>query len=97
MPFAELPFPLGAACIIASLLYLAALAIALIRVVKGPTSFDRIVALDLIGALCLGVIVLFAILFGQQMFIDAAFVIALVGFLGTVAFARFLEQKGGDQ
>lgn len=97
MPFAEMPFPLGISLILASIFYVVALVLALVRVVRGPTAFDRIVALDLIAALCLGVIVLFAIHFDQPVFVDAALIIALVGFLGTVAFSRFLERDGGGQ
>ncbi|MGE9290175.1 MAG: monovalent cation/H+ antiporter complex subunit F [Puniceicoccales bacterium] len=97
MPFGDFPFPLGIAMVLAAIFYVAALVLALIRVIRGPTAFDRIVALDLIAALCLGVIVLFAIHFDQQVFVDAAFIIALVGFLGTVAFSRFLERDGGDR
>ncbi|WPJ95275.1 monovalent cation/H+ antiporter complex subunit F [Coraliomargarita algicola] len=96
MYFEELGMPLAPASLIASILLVAALALALLRIVKGPTPFDRVVALDLIGGICLCIIVLFAIHFDQQVLLDAAFVIAIVSFIGTVAFARYLG-KGGDQ
>lgn len=86
----ELDPPLAIAFSIASLLLLAALGLALRRAIVGPTPFDRVVALDLIGGLCLCLIVLFAIVFGQGVLLDSAFAIALVSFLGTVAFARYL-------
>lgn len=81
--------------LVAALLLLAALVFALIRVVRGPTPFDRVVALDLIGGICLCFIIFFAIQFDQQVLLDAAFVIALVSFIGTVAFARYLGR--GEQ
>lgn len=80
---------------IASVLLLAALGLALRRVIKGPTPFDRVVALDLIGGLCLCLIVMFAIFFEQGVLLDAAFAISLVSFLGTVAFARYLGREEG--
>ncbi len=88
--------PVALATLIGSVLLVAALAMALIRIVRGPTSFDRVVALDLIGGICLCVIVMFAIHFDQQVLLDAAFVIALVSFIGTVAFARYLGKGGGE-
>lgn len=96
MYFEELGLPLALASLTASILLVAALALALLRIIKGPTAFDRVVALDLIGGICLCIIVMFAINFDQQVLLDAAFVIALVSFIGTVAFARYLG-KGGDQ
>jgi len=82
--------PLAVANLIGSLLLLAALGLALVRIFRGPTAFDRVVALDLIGGICLCVIVFFAIHFDQPVLLDAAFAIALVSFLATVAFARYL-------
>lgn len=64
--------------------------LAFFRFLKGPTPFDRVVALDLIGGICLCMIVLFAIAFDQQVLLDAAAAIAFVSFIGTVAFARYL-------
>ena len=87
--------PLAFGSLIASLFLVAAFALALVRIVKGPTAFDRVVALDLIGGICLCVIVTFAVHFDQEVLLDAAFVIALVSFLGTVAFARYLGKGGG--
>jgi multicomponent Na+:H+ antiporter subunit F len=86
---------LGFGSLIASLFLLVALAFALARIIKGPTAFDRVLALDLVGGLCLSVIVMFAIYFKQEALLDAAFAIAIVSFLATVAFARYLG--GGEE
>ena len=69
-----------------------ALLFAFIRIVKGPTLPDRIVAMDLFGVLVVGVIVVLAGRSGVRATLDAAIVIALVGFLGTVAYATYVER-----
>jgi multicomponent Na+:H+ antiporter subunit F len=69
-----------------------ALLIALIRLVKGPTLPDRIVAMDLIGVLVVGLIVVLAASTGVRETLDAAIVIALIGFVATVAYATYVER-----
>jgi multicomponent Na+:H+ antiporter subunit F len=69
-----------------------ALLIAFIRLVKGPTLPDRIVAIDLFGVLVVGLIVVLAGWSGVRATLDAAIVIALVGFLGTIAYATYVER-----
>ena len=69
-----------------------ALLIAFIRIVKGPTLPDRIVAMDLFGMLVVGLIVVLAGWSGVPATLDAAIVIALIGFLGTVAYATYVER-----
>ena len=69
-----------------------ALIVAFIRLVKGPTLPDRIVAMDLIGVLVVGLIVVLAGRSGVRATLDAAIVIALVGFLGTIAYATYVER-----
>lgn len=69
-----------------------ALLLAVVRIVKGPTLPDRIVAMDMIGVLVVGVIVVLAASTRVQATLDAAVVIALVGFLGTVAYATYVER-----
>jgi len=69
-----------------------ALIVSFIRLVKGPTLPDRVVAMDLIGVLVVGLIVVLAGRSGVQATLDAAIVIALVGFLGTIAYATYVER-----
>ena len=76
------------------ILLLVSMVIAFVRLVRGPSLPDRIVALDLLTLLAVGVIALFAIREDQPVFLDAAIALALVAFLGTVAYARFLERRG---
>ena len=69
-----------------------ALLVSFIRLVKGPTLPDRIVAMDLFGVLVVGLIVVLAGWSGVRETLDAAIVIALVGFLSTVAYATYVER-----
>jgi multicomponent Na+:H+ antiporter subunit F len=69
-----------------------ALLVAFVRVVIGPTLPDRIVAMDLLGMLVVGLIVVLAGWSGVRATLDAAFVIALIGFLGTIAYATYVER-----
>ena len=69
-----------------------ALLIAFVRLVKGPTLPDRVVAMDLIGVLVVGLIVVLGASTGVRATLDAAIVIALIGFLGTVAYATYIER-----
>lgn len=70
-----------------------AMLISVIRLVRGPSLPDRVVALDLIGVLVVGMIILYDVTTRMQVFLDAAIVLALVGFAGTVAFAKYLERR----
>jgi multicomponent Na+:H+ antiporter subunit F len=69
-----------------------ALFIAFIRLMKGPTLPDRIVAMDLFGVLVVGLIVVLAGSSGVRATLDAAIVIALIGFVATVAYATYVER-----
>lgn len=71
--------------------------LAFVRLVRGPTLPDRVVALDLMGVLAVGMITAYAVATNQPVLLDPVTVLALVGFLGTVAFARYLERRGRDE
>jgi multicomponent Na+:H+ antiporter subunit F len=64
--------------------------LALVRLIKGPDSADRIVALDLVSVLIVAILAAYSIFSGETSFLDVAISYALVAFLGTVALARFL-------
>jgi len=69
------------------------LALAFVRLVRGPDLPDRVVALDLMTALVMGMIAAYGIGAGQPVFLDVAIVLALVSFVATVAFAAYLERS----
>lgn len=77
---------------IAAVLLLAAMICAGIRIVRGPTGPDRVVALDLLGVLGVAGAGMAVIVSGSTAFIDIALGVALVGFLAAVAFAGFIER-----
>ena len=69
-----------------------ALALAVVRLVRGPTLPDRIVAMVLIGVLVIALIVVLAASTGVRATLDAAIVIALIGFVGTIAYATYVQR-----
>jgi multicomponent Na+:H+ antiporter subunit F len=74
-----------------------AMLLAFIRLARGPSLPDRVVALDLITVQIAAMMAVDTIATGQSVFLDAAIVLALISFLGTVAFARYLERRGHDE
>lgn len=72
-----------------------AMTLAFVRLVRGPTLPDRVIALDLIGTLGMGMIAAYAIARNLPVLLDVAIVLALLSFLGTIAFARYLERRVG--
>lgn len=75
------------------IMVMVAVALGFIRLIKGPSLADRVVALDLMTVLIVAFCGLYALLSEVQAFLDVAIVLALIGFLATVAFARFIERK----
>jgi multicomponent Na+:H+ antiporter subunit F len=71
-----------------------AAALTFVRLAKGPTLPDRVIAIDLIGVLLVCMLVVVAGLTAQQAFLDVAVVVALISFVGTVAYARYIEREG---
>ncbi|GAA5496598.1 multicomponent Na+:H+ antiporter subunit F [Rubritalea squalenifaciens DSM 18772] len=63
------------------------------RMWLGPTVMDRVVALDLLAALIMGQCVIHTMETGFMSYLDIATAIAIISFLATVAFARYLENK----
>lgn len=84
----------SAAANIALFLMCAAFFLTAYRVIKGPTLPDRIVALDMLTGIAIGFIAVVAIKTGFNLYIDIAIALGLVGFLATVAFARFIMSQG---
>ena len=67
-----------------------AMLLTFVRLVRGPTLPDRILALDVITTLAIGYIAVIAIRTGFTLYLDIAISIGLLGFLSTVAFARYV-------
>jgi multicomponent Na+:H+ antiporter subunit F len=84
---------LATAIDISFVLVMLGVAFAFIRLILGPSLPDRVVALDMMTVLIVSFCGLYAILSEDTAFIDVAIVLALVGFLATVALARFVERR----
>jgi len=67
------------------------------RIIAGPTLPDRVVGLDMLTGIAIGFIAVIAIKTGFTLYIDIAISLGLVGFLATVAFARFVLSRGEQQ
>lgn len=64
------------------------------RIIKGPTLPDRIVGLDLLVVVAIGLIATVGVSSSYILYIDISLALGLVGFLATVAFARFILNRG---
>lgn len=64
-----------------------------VRFVKGPSLSDRVIALDLLITTGIGIIALYSIINNKPTFLDIAMILALIAFLGTVAFSYYMERR----
>ena len=64
-----------------------------IRLVRGPHILDRVLALDFMTVVAVGILGLYAIATDQAAYLDVAMVVALLSFLGTIGFAYYVEQR----
>jgi multicomponent Na+:H+ antiporter subunit F len=90
------PMPLDLstlACGVTLALLLASMLLSLIRLWRGPSTADRVVALDLFGVLVVAMLVVLAILRKESAALDVAIAYSLVAYLGTVALARFVRRR----
>jgi multicomponent Na+:H+ antiporter subunit F len=64
-----------------------------VRFFRGPSIVDRVVALDLLITIGIGIIAIYSVISDKPTFLDISLVLALIAFLGTVAFAYYLEKR----
>ena len=69
----------------------------LVRIVKGPTAADRVVAIDILGILIVGLCALLGIPTGRSWYIDIGIAWALQSFIGSLALAKYLEGREFDE
>ena len=79
--------------LIAAGILMVAMFLCFVRLVRGPTSADRVLALDTMGTVSMGLILTLCIAAHEVVFLDVATVMALIVFLATVAFAWYLERR----
>jgi len=63
------------------------------RFIKGPSIVDRVIALDLIITTGIGFIAAYSILTNRPSFLDVSMILALIAFLGTVAFSYYIQKR----
>ncbi|MFZ4662189.1 MAG: monovalent cation/H+ antiporter complex subunit F [Caldilineaceae bacterium] len=73
------------------------LALCFLRLYRGPDVPNRVVAFDLIAVHAVAIIALFAIEQGAMFLLDVTIITGVLGFLGTVMVARYLEQSKGEE
>jgi multicomponent Na+:H+ antiporter subunit F len=76
-------------------LLLTALLLSFVRLMRGPSLPDRVVALDTIAGVAVAIMATLAIVLDEPVFLDVGIVVALVAFVGTVAFAQYLGREAG--
>ena len=76
---------------------LACCAMLLYRIGRGPTTPDRMVAIDILGTVVVGFAALLSLMTGKEYLINVAIAWALLSFIGTLALAKHLEGKGFDE
>ena len=70
-----------------------ALLISTVRIIIGPTMADRVLALDLMTVVAMGFVATVAIRTGLMLYLDIAIALALLGFLATIALARYILSR----
>ncbi|MGS0971790.1 MAG: monovalent cation/H+ antiporter complex subunit F [Candidatus Izemoplasmataceae bacterium] len=69
---------------------------ALMRLIIGPTVADRVVSLDTFNVIVIGIIVMLSFVFERSLYLDIAIIYAILAFLETIVFARYLEGHYGN-
>ena len=70
-----------------------ALLLTFARLLRGPSLPDRVIALDMMATLGIGLVAVYAVFTGQPALLDVALLLALLAFLGTVGFAYYIERR----
>jgi multicomponent Na+:H+ antiporter subunit F len=86
-------FALDTAITVSLVLTVIGLTSGAVRMLLGPSPADRVVSLDLITVLLIAMTSLLALHLDNAAYLDLGLVLALIGFLATVAFARYIEQR----
>lgn len=68
-----------------------------VRFLLGPRLSDRVIALDLLITIGIGIIAIYSVVNNMPTFLDIAMILALIAFLGTVAFSYYLEKRDKNE
>ena len=69
------------------------IALSFVRLYKGPSLPDRVVALDLLTTVGIAITAVYAVITERPVILDVATILALISFLGTIAFAYFIDLR----
>ncbi len=70
--------------------------LSLLRIITGPSLPDRVVALDLIASIIMGIILIYSLLVEERRYIDVVVIMSLMVFMGTVMIAKYLNKEKDD-
>jgi multicomponent Na+:H+ antiporter subunit F len=84
---------LSLATLVALILLGLGLLVSTVRLIVGPTLADRVLALDLLAVVAMGFVGTIAIRTGLYLYLDIAIALALLGFLATIALARYIFSR----
>ena len=76
---------------------IALIALCLIRVIKGPTVADRVVAIEIIGIIVVGICIILSIDTGKAFLIDIGIAWIILSFIGTLTMAKYLGRRNLDE
>jgi len=78
--------------IISLVLFGVSIAITFTRIILGPTFPDRVIAMDVIGVNIISAIAIISIIFQTKAFLDVILIVAILAFISTIAFSKFIER-----
>lgn len=78
--------------LLAMFLLTISIVIALYRVIKGPTIHDRILALDSIGYIVIGIVAILSIMLDSHAYLETILLIGILAFLSTIALSKYMER-----
>lgn len=77
---------------IAIILFAITIAIAVLRIILGPSMPDRVIALDVIGVNLIATIAVFSVIMKTKAFLEVILILGILSFIGTIAFSKFIER-----
>ncbi|NLY79755.1 MAG: Na(+)/H(+) antiporter subunit F1 [Lysinibacillus sp.] len=83
---------IDAILLISLALFMVAIVLHLIRIIKGPSMPDRAIALDTIGVNLISAMAIISILLKTTAFLEAILILGILAFIGTIAFSKYIER-----
>jgi len=74
------------------ILFSITIAIAVIRIILGPSMPDRVIGLDLIGVNLIATIAVISVMMNTKAFLEVVLILGILSFIGTIAFSKFIER-----